>query len=508
MHACLNVDEIVRLIACELVASGAEATAVALARCHKGFEDPVLDTLWETQDQLLPLLRSLPRDVWNEDECTVSTSTTSVFTPLNCLVRKSFRRFPTPPEWARFRKYARRMRGLCGLDDLSSEVFSVLQHYVSKEPLFQNLKTLELWSTTEELVPFIPLFLSSATIAFAFSFDESPDLFPAMVVSMITTLPTLCPNLQEINLDSLPQHPTTTAAVSGMLLASNRNTLRSLHIDSPLTEEALEVVCKLPNLRELSVIVERDTALPMLVLPNLTDLSITYEDDSDWFGQFRGGTFGKLETVSFHSESEQIGDLLEGFERVALATSIHNTLLQLFLYMACSWNPNYSSLLPFTQLVHLVVHFPCDGDDCSSTVDDDVTTALAQAMPKLRHLALGDMPCNVPTGITVKGLAVLAHHCPDLSTLRVHFQVDSLVTPPETDAVPSDARYAPLQRGCDLVELEVGDIFVEQEEVATVAMTLALIFPRLESIAGGDTNWENVMDAICDSRKIDNYSSK
>ena len=35
MHACLNVDEIVRLIACELVGSKAMGTAVALARCCK-----------------------------------------------------------------------------------------------------------------------------------------------------------------------------------------------------------------------------------------------------------------------------------------------------------------------------------------------------------------------------------------------------------------------------------------------------------------------------------------
>jgi len=86
MHACLNVDEILRIIAYELVASGAEATAVALARCRKSFEDPVSDTLWETQDELLPLLKSLPRDVWNEDGCKVSASTTYVFTFLNDLV--------------------------------------------------------------------------------------------------------------------------------------------------------------------------------------------------------------------------------------------------------------------------------------------------------------------------------------------------------------------------------------------------------------------------------------
>jgi len=75
MHPCLNVDEILRLIACELVTSGGRENAVGLACCCKNFEDPVLDTLWETQDQLHPLLKSLPGDVWNDGGCTVSTPT-------------------------------------------------------------------------------------------------------------------------------------------------------------------------------------------------------------------------------------------------------------------------------------------------------------------------------------------------------------------------------------------------------------------------------------------------
>ena len=78
MHRCLHVDEIVRLIASELVTSEGKGTAVSLACCCKSFEDPVLDTLWATQDQLLPLLKSFPGDVWNEDECIVSAPTTCV----------------------------------------------------------------------------------------------------------------------------------------------------------------------------------------------------------------------------------------------------------------------------------------------------------------------------------------------------------------------------------------------------------------------------------------------
>jgi len=86
MHSCLDVDEIARLIARELIASETKAAAVALACCRKSFEDPALDVLWETQEELLPLLKSLPGDVWSDDGCTVSAPTIRPSISLNCLV--------------------------------------------------------------------------------------------------------------------------------------------------------------------------------------------------------------------------------------------------------------------------------------------------------------------------------------------------------------------------------------------------------------------------------------
>jgi hypothetical protein len=84
MHACLSVDDILRLLARELVASESKATAVSLACCCKTFENPALDELWETQDQLFPLLKSLPGDIWEEEDGDfVSASTASTFPTLN-----------------------------------------------------------------------------------------------------------------------------------------------------------------------------------------------------------------------------------------------------------------------------------------------------------------------------------------------------------------------------------------------------------------------------------------
>ena len=222
----------------------------------------MLDVLWESQESLFPLLKSLPEGVWDDGGCTVSEQTTRVSSSLSCSISKSFKRPPTTLEWARFRKYPQRMRGLIGYDlGKLHSLLSALQLHAINEPLFPNLGNLRLCPIGRKLAPFISLFLSPRTTVIDITFDES--LPKLMVALTIATLPTLCPNLQKILLFSLPRDPMITAAVSGMLLASNRNALRSVRVDSPLTEEAHEVICKLSDLRELMVVIERGTSLPL-----------------------------------------------------------------------------------------------------------------------------------------------------------------------------------------------------------------------------------------------------
>ena len=125
-------------------------------------------------------------------------------------------------EWARFRKDTRAQR--CTQETLPLELFSVIQLGTINEHLLPNLKTLELWGIGGHVVPFIPLFLSLRTTNIALRFEfRTPE---AAVASTITTLPTLCPSLQAISLDTLLIDPTIAVAVSGMLPATNRNTLQ------------------------------------------------------------------------------------------------------------------------------------------------------------------------------------------------------------------------------------------------------------------------------------------
>ena len=92
MHRCLSIHEIVRLIASELMpirttritritrtARARRATVVALACCCKSFEGPVLDVLWATQGGLMPLLKTLPGDIWRPGGYRVSRVTITLF---------------------------------------------------------------------------------------------------------------------------------------------------------------------------------------------------------------------------------------------------------------------------------------------------------------------------------------------------------------------------------------------------------------------------------------------
>jgi len=507
MHPCLNVDEILRLIACELVASGAKGTTVTLACCCKSFEEPVLDALWGTQDQLTPLLKCFPRDAWEEgDEGFVSLPAAFILLALNCLVRKAFKRIPTKVEWAHSRKYARRMRKImvdASKDSVTSDTLQVLQLRTVNSPWFSGLRAFHCKESTKAFIPFIPSFLSPKTSEINIGFaGTSPTV---AVATLISKIPTICRDLVSAVLCPLPKDPVITEAVSEMVLACNRDTLQVFRVDSPLTEEAREVVYQLPRLSSLRAIIQGPTSLPTVTLPNLTSIDVEYDNGLNWLQGFRGATLEKLESVIFRTEANDIGDFLGAFKSVALTTSIKNTLSQFGFGTSRSWNPSYSSLLLFNQLEKIEIQFSCKGG-CSSKIDDNIIVSLGQAMPKLEILCLGRTPCAAPTGITVNGLVALACHCPRLSILRIHFQVASLVeaATSATTPLPSGEPVVRLE-DCALTKLEVGKTPIPARSGLTVAHILLHIFPRLLNIKYTNQDWKTVEETIQDFRRIGGF---
>ncbi|KAJ7730090.1 hypothetical protein DFH07DRAFT_849364 [Mycena maculata] len=75
MHRCWDVAEITRIVF-ELLGPTHWSDAVsptmkaltALARTCRGFSDPALDLLWESQLGIVPLLKCLPSHVWDTSD--------------------------------------------------------------------------------------------------------------------------------------------------------------------------------------------------------------------------------------------------------------------------------------------------------------------------------------------------------------------------------------------------------------------------------------------------------
>ena len=505
MHPCFSIDEIIKLIACELVVSESKASAVSLMCCCKSFGDPLLDVLWKKQVGLTPLLKCLPQEVWEErGETLVSRLVAFVLAELDYLIWKSFRKIPTKAEWADFQKYARRIQNLnvpdSSKNSMGPDILLALQLRTANEPFLPRLRTLECEEPTEAFIPFIPLILSPKTTKIAITFAENSPM--VATASVIGRLPTICPELEYVKLYGLARDPVITDAVSENLLACNQDSLQSFLVDSPLTEEARGVVYRLPKLSKFCAVIEGHTLLPPVELPNLTKMDIEYDDSLDWLQGFRGAILGELEWVCFRSESWRLNGFLEEFESVALTTSIQDTLSTLIFCTSSPWSPNYSSLLSFKKLETLKIEFSCNSG-CSSRVDDDVIITLAQVMPRLKILHLGGAPCRTPTGATIVGLIGLASRCPDLSQLRIHFQVGSLM-----DAVKSAATTPPSDEpvlqweACALTDLEVGRIPIPAGSASTVALTLLELFPRMSNVHYLNSEWKSVVEIVKNVRQI------
>ena len=417
---------------------------------------------------------------------------------------------PTKAEWSRFRKYAREMRKLkMGAlhwgPPIASDILLTLQLRTAGEPLLPKLETFKCFAK-KALIPFIPLFLSRETTWIdIYVVEDSPTLL--IVAPMIARLSTLCPDLEYITLNGLPKHPDIIEAVSEMLLGCNRDTLQCFEVDSPLTEEARHILFRFPKLFSMWVVVQGRIPLPPVAPPNLGTIDVQFGDHLDWLQGFRGAMLGHLEIVYFSSNSEQIGDFLGEFKKVALTTPAPATLREFYFYTTQSWNPTYRSLLPFTQLRDLLIEFSCEGG-CSSRIDDDIIIDLAQAMPKLRTLQLGKSPCGTIGGISVVGLIALAVNCHLLSKLCIHFETDSLVGTTVGVGVPpplSNGETKNRQQECALTDLEVGEIPIEPGTRFKVAMALLQIFPHLLNIEFAEWGWVEVVGVVGIVRRIGRF---
>lgn len=112
----------------------------------------------------------------------------------------------------------------------------------------------------------------------------------------------------------------------------------------------------------------------------------------------------------------------------------------------------------------------------------------------LEYLALGDAPCDTPAGVTVKGLTSLAHYCPHLSEICIHFQVASLDPP----GIPDLNEHPIPRKGYTFQSLQLGCIRFPERSALVAALTLLYMFPCTEETDyyGESEGWDNVINAL------------
>ena len=174
-----------------------------------------------------------------------------------------------------------------------------------------------------------------------------------------------------------------------------------------MTEDACGIPYKLPKL--CGLLATTPTLLLLVELPDLGPIHVQWDSEYDWLQGLRGTAIGKLKTIDSRPtfRSTQTGDFLEGFQSVGLTTSAQTSLSESSFVTSQPWVPNYSSSLAFKQMAKLEIEFSCYSG-CSLMVNDDIIINLAQAMPKLEILQLGNQPRQTIRGVAFRELIVLA----------------------------------------------------------------------------------------------------
>ena len=121
-------------------------------------------------------------------------------------------------------------------------------------------------------------------------------------------------------------------------------------------------------------------------------------------------------------------------------------------------------------------------------------------MPELEILQLGKPPCRALTGVTFKGLVVLASLCNRLSKLCVHIQANRLAEATSGTEPPFPSEHAAVipRTNCALKDLQVGETPIQESETLAVGLTLLQMFPEIRNIeyVNPRSNWKSVVETI------------
>ncbi|KAH9915676.1 uncharacterized protein B0H18DRAFT_1140933 [Fomitopsis serialis] len=523
MDKCLDVPRIVDNIARLVYGNEDDArrprNAASLARTCRAFHQHTNDLLWQYQSHLAPLLKCLPKETWVVKYPRKPTREAGgIRNGILTITRR-----PIGDEWERMDTAAKRIKGLC-LDvewqrehsvpmvrlDLD-KCLPILQRRYSRRPLLPNLKWLDCRLQPGATYEFLQLCLSPSIerlhiVADRYTYqkciEDAVDM-SCCVGEDVPGLAVFC---------GLPPHPDILSITSLWGLKEIRMYLPLLAVRP---RAMMHTLAWLPELKDLILfnggrnwgLAEVDIAATPDKFPALKNLCMYPYDLESGLAVMRAAAWAPLEYVKV---------VYTGNWNDQDATQPSYTALANFL-AACGGNrlrrlrtviiralvpPQHEdrpkvvdmltvkSLCGLKHLQQLHLCLPC-----AFEFDDGDMLKMALSWPDLRSLRLGWRAWVwARISISLKGLASLALHCPNLQHLRLVFHTMSI----------AKQDFTHVSSSCKLKTLQVGNSLITDPHA--VALFFERVFPNLVDVKAnkdvwGDQKWARVYWITSERRK-------
>jgi hypothetical protein len=312
---------------------------------------------------------------------------------------------------------------------------------------------------------------------------------------------------------------------SSRLLMQCNHRLRKFNVNSPISASALKHAIQLPSLEEFWLVInsfELPDPLPMLVFPNLRKLDVECNGvwNLTWLKLLPCIENPVLTTIHVECPGSNVERFMEAFQLTTTGSAMSECLQNFTVHRSDDlWfkiTPRIIACISsFKNLTSLLLLSECTDLCQTSDLTDDDIDLLTNAMPCLKHLFIGGVPCRLPSQITFKSLYTISRRCTQLIRLTIHFNPAVFVTKVGTDCKSWDVALGLSMSDlktfssdlCSITYLSIGNIPLPAQSNAYSIVGLGLlgVFPRLEILNYQNADWRKVNDLVRVCRRMGRF---
>ncbi|KZP21482.1 hypothetical protein FIBSPDRAFT_507623 [Athelia psychrophila] len=480
MHRCLWIPEIISIITEEIAVHEAAnvkptswSTLAHLARTCRTLSEASLNSLWKVQSSLLPLLHTMPADLWEDRD------------------RQLFLCRPMKPaDWARFHIYARRIyhflptplpgkpfgRTLPTPECLQALSCSKPRNLISLCPQVRSLDWEYLVASDPSLYQYMPLFMGAFTTKVLFGIEELELVELSLVQSMLC----LFPSIRDIDIRNVSTDLDAEALAECL---SHGQSLRKVHIEDVLPQAVAEHLAGFQHLKRLNVTVNQHLSSTRLsgfcALKDLVVTSSTFPLISTFINMLTSPL--RHITLSVDDEDGEADIDPQGLTHTFDAIGLHcshlhlQSLKVLASYREVPDSPHsfvdasaFKPLLAFQNLSSLKLQLNAPFRMGNQTIRD-----MVKAWPQLTSLIIGNAGWLGGSSVTPAGLVYLLG-LQHLHTLAISIDASKL----DVDLVLDSAKT--LSKNTKITHPNFQDSIIY--DVRPMAALLSIIAPNIERI--------------------------